>query len=473
MRRFSLARFLREMPFWLQVLLVIGAAFVVLFWLQFGTPSLRPSEEVPATPVPIRTATLTPFPASTRTPTATETVLPTSTPRPTPTLLPPEGGIIYALKPNVNRVGWVVSGEEGNHFGEAYLYAGVLGGRVYHGAFQFDVSFITPGSSIHYAAVELTGLDDRRLGQDGNWSLQVLGTEIDAEWPLHGFEQIAQAPVAFTLSPTLNRADLSREKTYVFVLDSGQRAELEARIARGVVSFRLDGPSAGDDNLFSWDSGYGTGSLGRGPILRLAVAPPPMPVTPEGEEVAGLGTPTPTYVFITSVPTPENILTVVADALTATAWATTVGTPTPLPPNWVTPIIVTSTPTPENEATATTWAMMATAQAFLTGTPTPTPGNVWTATPTPTYVVITPEPTPGNVVTAAAKALTATAWATTTGTPTPLPPNWVTPILVTATPRPGTWVTSTAQALEATAEVILYGTPTPTPPNLWVVTPAP
>lgn len=389
MRHFSLGRFLRDMPFWVQALLVVGAVFFVLFWLQFGLPSFVGTGEATATLVPTMTATVTPVATPTRTPTATPTLLPTPTPRPTPTLLPPEGGIIYALKPNVNRLGWVVSGESGNHFGGSNLYTGIFEGNVYHGAFQFDISFIVPASAIHYAAVELTGLDARRLGDGGSWSLQMLGTEVDPEWPLHGFDHIHQASVAFTLSPILNNADLSREKTHVFVFNPGQRAELEERIARGVISFRLDGPSSGADNLFSWDSGYGTESLGNGPILRLAVAPPSVPVTPEAERIPGLGTPTPTYVILTSVPTPENILTAAADALTATAWATRVGTPTPLPPNWVTPVIVTVTPTPENEATATFWAMVSTAEAILTGTPTPTPGNVWTATPTST-----PTPTP-------------------------------------------------------------------------------
>ncbi len=389
MERFSLGRFLRDIPFWVQALLVVGVTFVVLFWLQFGLPSFGGTEETAATPVPTITATVTLASTPTWTRTATPTSVPTPTPRPTPTLLHPEGGIIYALKPNVNRVGWVVSGEDGNHFGESNIYAGVLADNVYHGAFQFDMSFITPGSAIHYAAVELTGLDAQRLGEGGNWSLQMLGTEVDPEWPLHGFDRIHEAAVAHTLSPTLNGADLGKEKTHVFIFNAGQRADLEQRIARGVVSFRLDGPSFGADNLFGWDSGYGGESLGQGPILRLAVAPPAVPLTREVERIPGLGTPTPTYVVLTPAPTPENILTAAADALTATAWATIVGTPTLLPPNWVTPVVVTATPTPENEATATFWVLASTAEAILTGTPTPTPGNVWTATPTST-----PTPTP-------------------------------------------------------------------------------
>jgi hypothetical protein len=62
--------------------------------------------------------------------------------------------------------------------------------------------------------------------------------------------------------------------------------------------------------------------------------------------------------------------------------------PTPLPENWVTPIVVTSTPTPINAATAQALNVMATAMALTTGTPTPTPNNMVTATPTPVYEII-------------------------------------------------------------------------------------
>ena len=67
----------------------------------------------PVTPVtPIALATPTP------TLTATATRLPaTATPEPD---LPP-GGIVYALSPDINSVGWIQAGETGNHFGESYL----------------------------------------------------------------------------------------------------------------------------------------------------------------------------------------------------------------------------------------------------------------------------------------------------------------------------------------------------------------
>ena len=53
---------------------------------------------------------------------------------------------------------------------------------------------------------------------NGQWSVQMLGTEIDPEWPLHGYEEIHGAPAAYTLSPSLNSADLAKGKVNVFVL---------------------------------------------------------------------------------------------------------------------------------------------------------------------------------------------------------------------------------------------------------------
>jgi hypothetical protein len=477
MTRFAVGRFLRDIPLGVQILLVVGTVLLAFALIQFGLPTLNMAGPDESTTMPVEAgsslatpATSTVLPTTTQPPTAAATPLATRI-VPTSTLLPPQGGIIYALKPYADRVGWVASGSNENYFGESFLYTGISKGRLYHGAFQFDLSFLPPGSSIHYAAIELTGLDEQRLGQEGTWSLQMLGIEIDPDWSEHGFKQIHESPVVATLAPILNVSDLGENKTNVFVLNAQQRAELERRIFRGVVSFRLDGPTLGEENLFSWDTGYGPDSKGKGPILRVAIAPPIITVTPEEQRISGLGTPTPTYVVVTSEPTPQNMLTVAAQALTATAFATMVGTPTPLPPNWVTPVVVTLTPTPQNEATALARSALATAVAVLTGTPTPTPGNVWTATPTPTFIIITSMPTPKNTLTAVAVALTATAQATTVGTPTPLPPNWVTPIIITPTPLPGNRTTATAQALEATVVAVFTGTPTPTPPNVWTATP--
>jgi hypothetical protein len=91
-------------------------------------------------------------------------------------------------------------------------------------------------------------------------------------------------------------------------------------------------------------------------------------------------------VIVTETPTPQNIITVAALAAKATAVATAIGTYTPMPLNWVVPIVITPEPAtvvPANAETATFQVAEATAAAFVNGTSTPTPINVWTATPTP------------------------------------------------------------------------------------------
>ena len=111
------------------------------------------------------------------------------------------------------------------------------------------------------------------------------------------------------------------------------------------------------------------------------------------------------YVVVTSTPTPENIVTAAVMAAQATYMAETVGTYTPVPANWVTPIIVTPQPTPANTATAIYQTTIEAAEYFLFG-PTP-PASVWTATPTPVLIPLDSE--------------VATPWATFTPTATPEP----------------------------------------------------
>jgi hypothetical protein len=472
MRNLALGRVLRDLPLGIQMLLAGGTVFLALAFIKYGMPFLNDPVATPTVllPQPQGTVAATLSVVSNQTPISTISPLSTPTPTTMPALLPPEGGNIYVLYPYADRAGWVVSDEERNHFGDSHLYAGIAADKVYHGAFQFDLSFLPPGSLIHYAVLELTGLDSEGLLRQGTWSVQILDMGVDVNWSAHGFEDIHQAGVIYTLSPVLDSVDLVEGETNRFVFDTGQRVELEKRISRGVISFRIDGSSTDIVSLFSWDSGYGDASLGLGPKLLLAIELPATTVTPDVERVTRLGTPTPTYVVITSVPTPKDRLTVAVQALTATAVATVEGTPTPLPPNWVTPMIVTNTPRPENEATATARVEDATVQAALTGTATPTPGNVWTATPTPTYVVVTIMPVPANTMTAVADALTATAVATVEGTPTLLPSSWVTPIVITATPTPKNYLTATAYSVDATVEILFTGTPTPTPVNLLIVT---
>jgi hypothetical protein len=141
--------------------------------------------------------------------------------------------------------------------------------------------------------------------------------------------------------------------------------------------------------------------------------PPVQTVAASIPTAAGALTPTPaamSLVVVTATPTPKNIITAAAHAATATAYAATIGTYTPMPWNWVVPIVVTPeppTPIPANAATAAFQVAEATALAFVNGTPTPRPVNVWTATPTPFM-----RPVSGEV---------ATPWVPPSPTPTLLP----------------------------------------------------
>jgi len=393
-------RFLRELPLsylvaWV-VLVVLGAAavYAYLTWPMTGTTSTGG-----VLPIVLPSPSLTAFP--TEVPTATPTAaLPTPTPAPpTPTLLP--GRLQAVLVPTGNAVGWVSSAERLNHFGDRNLHAGVFEGHVYHGAMQFNLASIPLGARIEHVTMELMGLNAENLdpGRGGTWTLHLLGPEMDEDWPSATYEQIHNARIVDTIGPELSAQDLAVRKVNVFSFTPTQCRELEQRLKGGLVSFRLDGPGQGPDNLFTWDTGYG-GGFGSRPVLRVIYQPPP----------------TPTPVVITATPTPANVLTAVAVIAYATHQAEVEGTPTPLPPYVITAtpsfFIITNTPTPENVATAEWVIAMATAEAFLYGTPTPAPVPIFTTTPWPTetatpvlvrlddeaalpvYVPPTPTPTP-------------------------------------------------------------------------------
>lgn len=413
--------------------------------------------------------TFSPTPSATPEATATERANTFTFLEPAATPMPVPGGRLLILTPTARDTGWVVSDDDSivtgydpqNHFGDTFLYAGVLAGKVYHAAIQFDLGRIPRGTKIYAASLRLTGLRADQLSQEGRgvWHLQFLAPEIDYNWRSHNYEQIHRAAIWSTFEPPLSQEQLGEGQVNLFEFTPEQLALLERRIFEGSdktgqqVSFRLDGPTEGSDNLFAWDSGYGQGSQEAGPELFLSLGPPPPESLP------------PYYVVITSTPTPENIMTAAANSLQMTAEARRFGTATPLPPNWVTPVVVTATPTPENQATAQAMSESATAIALTTGEP----PNMVTATPTPTYVIITSTPTPKDIMTAVAEARQVTAEAIRLGTATPLPPNWVTPVVVTSTPTPAN--SATAEYLRAI--ILTTGTPTPTPANMQTATPTP
>lgn len=370
------------------LVIILGGIYVFLTFTIFEPVQeiVKPVLETPTVNIPTRTPTSTEelrIVATTAVPTNSPTVTATAVkPTSTPTPNVPPGGIVYALSPDVNSVGWVQSGEKGNHFGESFLYTGLRDGTLSHGAMQFNLAFIPNGSTIFLAELELTGLADEGLTADSVFEVNILAEDIDANWSRHNFEAIHNAVVDETLTPLLNKSELSPENVNKFVFNAAQRSIIEQRLESNFLSFRLDSLTPDQEGWFAWDSGYGEQSQGRGPILRLGVLPPVATEVAETDiEVFSTPTSTPTFVVVTSTPTPENLQTAAAIALVATAQATTTGTSTPIPANWVTPVVVTETPTPGNAATAQFQQAEATAAVIVFGT---LPPNIVVATPTPT-----------------------------------------------------------------------------------------
>ncbi len=372
------------------IIVVGGGAYLALNYSQAPPP--------PDIALPVAS---TPSPTSSAASAKLETPSPTATRRPTPTPSPtsavPPGGIIYALSPDINSVGWVQAGETGNHFGDSYLYAGLREGTLNFGAMQFDLSFIPDGSTIFMAELELTGITDNEVAAGSAFALNILDVEANTAWAKQDFSSLHDASVEETVAPELTAADLGQGQINTFILNAAQRSIIKDRLEANYLSLQLASLNPEKAGWFAWDSGYGSETLRRGPTLRLGVLPPlPSPVAnivieeveaedgttdvlaPDGPITTG------TLVMITSTPTPENVVTAAAIAPRLTYEATVFGTPTPLPFNWVTPFAVTSTPTPENTATALFRVVEATAAAIAFGTPTPTPMNMVTATPTPT-----------------------------------------------------------------------------------------
>ena len=391
--------------------------------LPTPTPFLvaRPPSSAIVTSLPTPGPEKTPVPAA---PTF-EFIDPTASPTPYP------GGRIYALSPEAGGAGWVGSDESrGNHLGDSYLYSGVFDGIIYHGIFQIDLSAVPRGATIYAGVLEITGLDARRLGGSGVWEVRVLGREADEEWSRKTYQAIHNAPVQWSLPPALAVGDLVVGETNVFELSPEQLRDLEQRLLAEhyTVSFRIDGPLAGENSVFAWDTGYGPATQGHRPRLLLNVGPAPKTPIPTGSppptstptpsttptpSVTPTPTDTPIWVVVSSTPTPENVVTAAAIVARETVWAQTTGTATATPEFMATPtpryIVVTNTPRPGNRATAIYERALATANAILTGTPTPTPHHLATATSTPrptrtpVYIwldeiegtpTLTPSPTP-------------------------------------------------------------------------------
>lgn len=400
----------------------------------------------------------------------------------TPT--PEPGGEVILLRAKDGEAGWW-SNESAlpNHLGDSFLYAGNFEGQTYIAGVRFDLSHIPRGAPILYAQLRLTGLRDDRLGEgvEGTWLVQLLPESSLTEITDSDFLTFYSAPASITLLPELKSADVGQDVVNSWTLDEPVRQWIAQQLLDGAtsVTVRISAATQNGETLFAWDSGLGPETAGDAATLLLSIGsppptPPPLPTRP--------------LIVATLTPVPANVMTVVAHAVTATAEAYSFGTstpfpfqvvtPTPFPENLATvqaiavaeelPPVLLNTPVPANQATALFNEEYATAVALTTGTFTPVPPNYITP------MIVYPSPPAENVATAAARVVQATAAAANgDATPTPLPRNAVMAVYAFATETPSSMETAIAMVNEQNAAAATTGTPTPTPWNLVVITAVP
>jgi thermitase len=252
--------------------LVVNYSLVAPTATPSPTPTDPPPPTDPPTAGPSATATQTsppptatftaPPPPPSRTPTATE-------PSPIPTV---ESNPILEIRPVCDGdVGWVRQGEIDNHFGDDNLFSGFYQGLIYRGGLQFDLTGIPPRSRIVAARLTLTGQSTRYLAAAGNghWQVKVLSDAIDIGWRTAGYNQVNGARELTALNPTLLQGDVGVGLRNTFVFDADQLATIEQRVSgTRKISFRVDGPSAGNSNIMDWDTGCGPG-IHDAPVLQV------------------------------------------------------------------------------------------------------------------------------------------------------------------------------------------------------------
>lgn len=387
----------------------------------------------------------------------------------------------YRIVPQFGDVGWWTTRDPtvGN-IGDSYLYVGYENRSRFVSVVRFDLDEIRRGTPIYSGFITMTGLQDKLSTADQSieWEFSLLAEDAVSEWPRINYGQIVSSK-ALILEPFIqtnqlaegreNRRDLSNEA--ITWLDTELRKGAAAIYVRIAAS-----ASPNRNTLFAWDSGVGKESLGKQPVLSLNVglSPNKTPTVPfKG-----------TVIVATLTPTPQNELTVIAASNTQTAVAETgsntqtivyYATPTLLPENLATvqaraerrglPAVLQFTKTPARPEEATRQSMYATAVAQTTGTFTPVPTDFVTP------IIMVPTATPANAATAV---VNQTRLAKEQGQPTTdWPWNGVPALIITTTPTPLEPEIAQLMAVIAAANIQTTGTPTPTPWNLVVWTPLP
>ncbi len=274
--------------------------------------------------------------------TVTPTSLPTyAGPRPTATNTPPPGVPIehITLRPAPEDVGYVpqISANQSrvNHLGYPTIYSGMwTSGRNRHfGMVQFRLDSLPAGARILDARLEMIG-QDRAFIDSGEWTVQLLEPSIDAGWRSASFDQVRTAVSLARIGPVLGEFELAEGRTNAFGFSPDQLGLIEARLGSSRrISFRADGPSGEDNNLFAWHSGVD--------VYERAPAPPDPALGPSltlGYVPAGTGptqTPPPSQTPSATTPTPRTSPTsppTSGPTATSTPGGSETSVPTPTPP---------------------------------------------------------------------------------------------------------------------------------------------
>jgi len=246
-----------------------------LYNLVFKVVELTPTPTDTPTPTATSTPTDTPTPTATFTPTDTPTPTNTPTPIATPTPSPVTVQILAAR----SATGYVDSRSLlRGFFGMPDMWTGVdtrpKTPRYLHGVTQFDIGSSIPANArLVSVEVELAGRSTRYLDPfaDGEWTLQLLDSAVDAAWarPGFGYWQVHYAGVTATIPPALSKADVDVGKVNKFTFTPAQLAAVQQRLSTtGKLSFRLDGTTtaAYARQIFDWN-GW------QPPILRVVYIP--------------------------------------------------------------------------------------------------------------------------------------------------------------------------------------------------------
>ena len=197
---------------------------------------------------------------------------------PTSTVPAPGGGQTIIVTPPSNLVGWVNSATM-KGWGDDDLYSGWYANSLYVAGIQFPLYDVPANANIVGVQLQLTGqtTDYVTQGASGAWMVRWLDPNFDGLFPNSAFSSLAYAPVRSSLQPSLGTGNMCARCTYVWTFTAQQVADFKAQKAlSNRISFRIDGPTTGPSlNTMSWDSGWGTDSLGPAyrPKLIIQTAP--------------------------------------------------------------------------------------------------------------------------------------------------------------------------------------------------------